>query len=188
MSNGFAFQVSSITGGGPLEVGSWVCSNILDNPCHKGSASVVGQITAQQLWQGGTAGGAGWYTFFVLAQQTFSGPTTLYATYGLLTVQTQNSGFMSVPSRLEDGGGSVSLNTDVEACISGCTSTLYGHPAPNGSTWAVDLSQTVATEKITVTAPLLNLNWVAKTGVTANWGFFYVQQDNVANWTNSNLG
>jgi hypothetical protein len=118
----------------------------------------------------------------------FLGPDDAYATYGVLTVQTQNSGFMSVPSRLEDGGGSVSLNTNVEACISGCTSTLYGHPAPNGSTWAVDLSQTVATEKITVTAPLLNLNWVAKTGVTANWGFFYVQQDNVANWTNSNLG
>jgi len=188
MTRGFAFQVSSITSGGPLEVGSWVCSNISDNPCLEGSASVVGQITAQQLWQDGTAGGAGWYTFLGLAYQTFSGPTTLYATYGLLTVQTQNSGFMSVPSRLEDGRGFVSSNTLVEACISGCTSTPYGHPAPDGSTWAVDLSQTVATEKMTVTAPLLSLNWVARTGVTVNWGFFFVGQDYVANWTNSNLG
>ena len=73
--------------------------------------------------------------------------TALSETYGILTIGTVNSGTVAVGQEVTGNG--VTANTAIEHHISGSGA---------GSTWVVDLTQTVASEAMEIKAAPLARN------------------------------
>jgi hypothetical protein len=110
--------------------------------------------------------------------------STLYATGGMLTVNSQTWGYLSVPMGI--AGSSVPANEAIWDCASGC-SWSFGLPAPASSTWVVDIapSSSISSEAMNVTAPPITVNYQSQVGPTISWGYFYLQHNAGWSWYNS---
>ena len=124
-----------------------------------------GQIVDQES---GTPGGVGVYNVWYggsAALDTAAPPgTALSETYGILTIRAVNSGTVAVGQ--EVAGPGIAANTLIQANINGSGS---------GSTWVVDLAQTVAPEAITMKAAPLVVTNEAVTGATVDSDSFWIE-------------
>jgi Protein of unknown function (DUF3383) len=124
-----------------------------------------GQIIDQES---GTPGGVGVYNVWYggsAALDTAAPPgTALSETYGILTIRAVNSGTVAVGQEVTGRG--VAVNTLIQANINGSGS---------GSTWVVDLAQTVAPEAITMKAAPLVVTNEAVTGATIDSDSFWIE-------------
>jgi Protein of unknown function (DUF3383) len=122
------------------------------------------QITAQLS---GTPNGDGTYSLFLNSGQT-SSSETLTATYGVLTVGSVVSGTVASGQQVTDTTGNVLPLTAIWGNLSGSGA---------GSTWVVDLAQTVSGEAMTTAGPSVSVGYDGIAGATANRDFFSIQQN-----------
>jgi hypothetical protein len=146
--NGYLLQVTSVSSGS-IELGA-----LISGPGIAAGAEIVVQNT-------GTPGGPGLYTLYVPGGTTPS--ETMTETYGVLTVGSVTSGTVAVGEKVTGAG--VAPMTAIEDNLSGTGA---------GSTWVVNNAQTVAAEKMTMTAPPLVVAYNSIVGATANRGYFEV--------------
>jgi hypothetical protein len=140
------------------------------------------QVSAQLS---GTPGGIGTYALFLHGRspgQSHVPPETLTETYGVLTVGSVSSGSVAVGDQVTNGhrgsADNVLPHTAIEANLSGSGA---------GSTWVVDLAQSVTSEDMTMTGAPINVRYDKVTGANENSGFFLLQQWSTFNYTTSSL-
>jgi hypothetical protein len=165
--NAAVLTVSSISSGA-IHIGSIISGNGIPTGTN---ANNQPQITAQLS---GTPGGAGMYALFL--REGYVPSETITESYGVLTASAVGSGRIKVGEQVSGSG--VLPHTAIEDRLSG---------SGPGSTWVVDLSQTVAGEKMTMTGAPLELNYKKVEGATENSGFFMIQQWPTFNWKPSSL-
>ncbi len=141
-----------------------------------GQIAIGGILTSANGYSGhiicqdsGTPGGVGVYNVWYGAPGNgiIAPPgTALSETYGILTIGTVNSGAVAVGQEVTGSG--VAANTAIEANISGSGA---------GSTWVVDLTQTVASEPVTMMAAPLEVDYHPVAGATVNSDSFWIEAD-----------
>jgi hypothetical protein len=165
--NAAVLTVSSISSG-TIQIGSIISgahippgTNLNNQP----------QITAQLS---GTPGGAGTYALFLREGYIQSEPMT--ESYGVLTAGSASLGQVKVGEQVTGNG--ILPHTAIEDHLSGSGA---------GSTWAVDLSQNVPSESMTMTGAPLELNYFRVNGKTEDSAHFQLQQWPTFNWGSSSL-
>jgi hypothetical protein len=146
--NGYLLEVTSVSSGS-IELGAEIFG-----PGIAAGAEIVVQNT-------GTLGGPGLYTLYVPGGTTPS--ETMTESYGVLTVGSVTSGTVAVGEKVTGAG---------VAPMTGIEDNLSGRGA--GSTWVVNNAQTVAAEKMTLTAPPLVVAYGSIVGATANRAYFEI--------------
>jgi hypothetical protein len=166
--------VSSLSPGNSIEIGSYI----------SGAGIPPGaQITSQI---NGTPNGVGTYGLFVREGVVSSEPMT--ESYGVLTVGSVSSGTVAVGQQVTNGSrgskNNILAHTAIEDNLGG------GNGA--GSTWVVDLSQSVSAENVKMTGAPLAVAYRPVTGatvdgVTEKTGYLLIQQWPTFNFTSSTL-
>jgi hypothetical protein len=159
--SGFLLNVTSISSG-RIQVGAII----------SGAGITAGAQISSQV--SGTRGGVGIYCLGAAGGTTSS--EAMIESYGVLTVGSTSSGAVA-DGELVTGAGVASL-TAIESNLSGSGA---------GSTWLVNIAQTVASENMAMTAAPLSVVYTAITGDTANRGYFSVQQNGNFNFNSSSL-
>ena len=160
--------MSTLSSGSSMEIGSYI-----SGPGIPAGAQITSQIN-------GTPNGVGTYGLFV--REGVVSSETMTESYGVLTVGSVGSGTVAVGQQVTNGAegrGIIFLRIlQLKIICSGSGA---------GSTWVVDLAQTVAAENMTMTGAPLAVAYRAVTGATENSGYLLIQQWPSFNFTSSTL-
>jgi hypothetical protein len=166
--------VSALPQGSSIQIGSRI-----SGPGIPAGAQITSQIN-------GTPNGVGTYGLFVREGVVSSEPMT--ESYGVLTVGSVSSGTVAVGQQVTNGSrgskNNILAHTAIEDNLGG------GNGA--GSTWVVDLSQSVSAENVKMTGAPLAVAYRPVTGatvdgVTEKTGYLLIQQWPTFNFTSSTL-
>jgi hypothetical protein len=153
---------------GSIQIGSYI-----SGPNIPAGAQITSQLS-------GTPNGVGVYGLFV--REGVISSEAMTDSYGVLTVGSVSSGTVAVGQQVTNGargsGNNILAHTAIEANLSGSGA---------GSTWVVDLAQTVAAENMTMTGAPLSVAYRAVTGATENSRYLLIQQWPNFNFTSSTL-
>jgi hypothetical protein len=156
-----------------LSSGSIQIGSLISGPGIPAGAQITSQLS-------GTPNGVGVYGLFV--REGVISSETMTESYGVLTVGAVSSGTVAVGQQVTNGargsGNNILAHTAIEANLSGSGA---------GSTWVVDLAQTVAAENMTMTGAPLAVAYRSVTGATENSGYLLIQQWPNFNFTSSTL-
>jgi hypothetical protein len=163
--NAAVLTVSHVSSG-TIQIGSMIAGNGIPTGTNITNQP---QITAQLS---GTPGGAGRYALFLREGYISSEPMT--DSYGVLTAGSTRSGQVNAGEQVS--GANILPHTAIEENFRG-----------SGNKWVVDLTQTVASERMTMTGAPLYLNYKTVKGATENSGHFLLQQWPTFNYATSSL-
>ena len=165
MSLGFTGSVTA----GVMTVTSASPGSIQDGGYINGSGIRTGTQVVTQL--SGTPGGVGTYSVFYWPSQASVPSETIRESYGKLTIGSVSSGTVAVGEQVTGAAG-VLADSAIQANLSGSGA---------GSTWVVNLYQSVAAGQLTMTAAPLDVTYNPVTGAggkTKSGSFWIEQQGN----------
>jgi len=153
---------------GILTVTSASAGSIKDGGYINGSGIRTGTQVVTQL--SGTPGGVGTYSVFYWPSQASVPSETIRESYGKLTIGSVSSGTVAVGQQVTGAAGVLS-DTAIQANLNGSGA---------GSTWVVNLYQSVAAGQMTMTAAPLQVTYnpITGSGTTKSGSLWIDQQGN----------
>jgi hypothetical protein len=149
---------------GVMTVTSASPGSIQDGGYINGSGIRTGTQVVTQL--SGTPGGVGTYSVFYWPSQASVPSEKIKESYGKLTIGSVSSGMVAVGQQVTGAAGVLS-DSAIQANLSGSGA---------GSTWVVNLYQSVAAGQMTMTAAPLDITYNPITGPTKKSGSFWIEQ------------